>query len=312
MLSIFRIFQTGFLLAAIFNLSSVACTTVPQSTNQNSNHTKISEESSDYPTEIIDVHVHPHFTGEREETSKIPITREQFIKEMKEARVIGGVALEGRDGKGYDSDLNSLNIIRCAGVAKSVDVARIEKGLKSGYYKCLKIYLGYVHQYAYDKQYEPAYQLAEKYSVPVIFHTGDTYSTVAKLKYADPLTIDEVAVDHPKINFVIAHCGNPWIQSAAEVAYKNPNVFLDGSAFLIGDLTKKSPESIQKSMIEPLSWIFSFIEDESKLMFATDWPLVNIKSYVQAFKQAIPKKHWQAVFHDNAVRVFKLDKSKKP
>jgi predicted TIM-barrel fold metal-dependent hydrolase len=51
-------------------------------------------------------------------------------------------------------------------------------------------------EYKGHKFYEPAYQLAQKYDVPVIFHTGDTYSVKAKLKYADPLTIDEVAVDH--------------------------------------------------------------------------------------------------------------------
>jgi hypothetical protein len=55
------------------------------------------------------------------------------------------------------------------------------------------------------------------------------------VKFSHPLTIDEVAVDHPDITFVIAHAGNPWIESAAEVAYKNPNVYLDGSAFVIGD-----------------------------------------------------------------------------
>ena len=41
-------------------------------------------------------------------------------------------------------------------------------------------------------------------------------------------------------------------------------------------------------------------------MFGTDWPLGSIKHYVQAYKRAIPKEHWKAVFHNNAVRVFKL------
>jgi hypothetical protein len=264
--------------------------------------------SSDEVFDIIDAHVHPRFTGKPERNSGIPVTREEFVREMKEAHVTGAVALEGEDGKGYDTDLESLNVIRCAGVAKTVDVARIEKGLKSGYYRCLKVYLGYVHQYAYDKHYEPAYKLAEKYDVPVVFHTGDTYSTVAKLKYSDPLTLDEVAVDHPKMTIVIAHCGNPWIESAAEVAYKNPNVYLDGSAFLIGDFSKKPADTIQRTMIQPVSWVFEYVEDPTKLMYGTDWPLVGMKDYVDVFKRAIPKEHWRAVFHDNAVRIFKLDK----
>ena len=196
--------------------------------------------------------------------------------------------------------------MHCVGTREKINVAEIEAGLKSGKYGCIKIYLGYVHQWAYSPNYEPAYKLAEKYKVPVVFHTGDTYSTKAKLKYADPLTIDEVAVDHPHVIFVIAHCGNPWIESAAEVAYKNPNVYLDGSAFMIGDLSKMTKEKLDETVVKPLHWIFTFVEDPTKLMFGTDWPLVNIAQYVAVFKQAIPKEHWKAVFHDNAVRVFKL------
>lgn len=138
----------------------------------------------------------------------------------------------------------------------------------------------------------------------MVFHTGDTYSTKAKLKYADPLTIDEVAVDHPNVKFVIAHCGNPWIESAAEVAYKNPNVYLDGSAFLVGNLEKTSQDKMDEFEVKPLRWIFGYMEDPTKLMYGSDWPLVDMASYIKAFKRAIPKEHWRAVFHDNAANVF--------
>ncbi len=46
-----------------------------------------------------------------------------------------------------------------------------------------------------------------KYSIPIIFHTGDTYSRKAKLKYAHPLGVDEVVVDYPEVNFVLAPSG---------------------------------------------------------------------------------------------------------
>lgn len=253
--------------------------------------------------EIIDAHTHTDFTGKPERTSGIPVTEVEYLREMKDAGVVGAVAHTQQDGSGY-ADLRSHNVISCGGVGARVDVARIEAGLKSGTYGCIKIYLGYVHQWAYDKGYEPAYALAEKYDVPVVFHTGDTYSTTGKLKYSDPLTIDEVAVDHPKVTFVIAHAGNPWIESAAEVAYKNPNVYLDGSAFLIGDLRKEPKEKVDQYVVRPIAWIFGYMEDPKKLMFGTDWPLTGMKPYVDAFKRAIPPEHWKAVFHDNAARVF--------
>ena len=98
------------------------------------------------------------------------------------------------------------------------------------------------------------------------------------------------------------------IESAAEVAYKNPNVYLDGSALLIGDLDRLPGETVDQYVVKPLSWIFGYLQDPSKLMFGTDWPLTDVASYVSAFKRAIPKEHWNAVFHDNAARVFKFKK----
>jgi hypothetical protein len=240
--------------------------------------------------QIIDAHTHTHFTHKPERTSGIPETLESYLHDLKEAGVTGAVVHDREDGSGY-VELRDKNIIHCAGAGNEVNVKRIEAGLKSGKYSCIKIYLGYVHQWAYSKHYEPVYQLAEKYNVPVVFHTGDTYSMDGKLKYSDPLTIDEVAVDHRKVNFVIAHCGNPWIESAAEVAYKNSNVYLDGSALLIGDLTKTPREKVDEYVVKPIAWIFGYLEDPTKLMFGTDWPLTNIPSYVAAFKRAIPRSH---------------------
>ena len=148
--------------------------------------------------------------------------------------------------------------------------------------------------------------MAKEFDVAVVFHTGDTFDKKGKLKYADPLTIDEVAVDHPDVRFVIAHCGNPWIESAAEVAYKNDNVYLECSALLLGNLDELPKEQVDTYVVRPISWIFGYVEKPTKLMFGTDWPLTNVKSYVNAYKRAIPPEHWKAVFHDNAVRVFKF------
>jgi predicted TIM-barrel fold metal-dependent hydrolase len=254
---------------------------------------------------IIDVHTHTSFTGGNDPNTFRPQTMEQYFKEWREAGIVGAVAHTTQDGKNF-YNLASRNVIYCGGVGDRIDLNRIENALKAGVFRCIKIYLGYTHRYAYDRRYEPVYALAQKYDVPVVFHTGDTYSKVAKLKFADPLTIDEVAVDHPKVKFVIAHCGNPWIESAAEVAYKNPNVYLECSAMLTGDLDQAPPEKVEAYVIKPIAWIFGYVEDPKKLMFGTDWPLVSMKPYVEAYKRAIPKEHWKAVFHDNAVRVFKL------
>ena len=256
---------------------------------------------------IIDVHTHTSFTGAVEPATGAPRTREQYFKEWREAGIVGAIAHTSADGSNFH-DLKSNNVVYCGGVGDRIDLKRIEGGLKSGQYRCIKIFLGYTHRFAYDRLYEPVYGLAQKYDVPVVFHTGDTSSVKAKLKFADPLTIDEVAVDHPKVNFVIAHCGNPWIESAAEVAYKNPNVYIECSALLTGNLDQQPKEKVDTYVVRPIAWVFGYLEDPKKMMFGTDWPLVSMKPYVEAYKRAIPKEHWQAVFHDNAVRVFRLQR----
>lgn len=255
---------------------------------------------------IIDAHIHTHFSGKPERTSGIPDSREQLLKEMKANRVVGAIAHLDSKAENFDPKLLDQGVAFCLGLPANPDLKFVEAFLKSKKGRCLKVYLGYVHQFANHPNYRKAYHLAQKYNVPVVFHTGDTYSINGKLKYADPLTIDEVAVDFRKVNFVIAHVGNPWIQSAAEVAYKNPNVYVDGSALLIGDLTKAPGPKVDELLIKPISWTFTYLEDPSKLMYGTDWPLTDMASYLAAFKRAIPREHWRAVFHDNAARVFHL------
>jgi predicted TIM-barrel fold metal-dependent hydrolase len=260
---------------------------------------------------IIDAHTHTHFTGEPEQTSGIPDTKEEYIREMRAAGVVGAVSHTSQGGAGYFPELKEQGVVFCYGVRDKLDAADLEQALKSKKYGCVKIYLGYAHHFAYEPLYRPAYKLAEKYNVPVVFHTGDTYSTKAKIKYSDPMAIDEVAVDFPKTTFVIAHLGNPWINTATEVAYKNPNVYVEASAIMIGDLSKMTPQAFETQLVAPIRWAFQYMENPDKMMFGTDWPLTGMKDYIAAYKQAIPQKYWCKVFFENAVKVFHMDELKK-
>jgi|OpeIllAssembly_1097287.scaffolds.fasta_scaffold31020_2 hypothetical protein len=259
----------------------------------------------DSQLKIIDAHTHCVFNNTREKTSNIMQSKEEYLKEMTDHNVVGAVAHTGYLGDFYE-DLKERNVIFCYGVGDEINEKEIDEALKSGKYGCVKIYLGYIHRYAFDDAYKRIFKIAETYDVPVVFHTGDTYSAKAKLKYADPMSIDEVAVDHPKVRFVIAHCGNPWIHTAAEVAYKNANVYLDLSGIIVGDLDQNSRENVDNYLVKPIGWIFNYVGSPSKILYGSDWPLVNMGQYIQAIKKAIPEEHWKAVFHDNAVNVFKL------
>jgi predicted TIM-barrel fold metal-dependent hydrolase len=141
----------------------------------------------------------------------------------------------------------------------------------------------------------------------VIFHTGDTWSYKAKVKFAHPMGIDEVAVDHPDVRFVMAHLGNPWLLDAAEVISKNDNVWGDLSGFNVGDekglneLLRMQPpppflSDIQKSLWAAQRW--------DRLIYGSDWPLTPMPVYRAFVEAVVPREHQQKVFRENAEQLF--------
>lgn len=180
----------------------------------------------------------------------------------------------------------------------------------------LKCYLGYLHFGPDHPNYAPYYLLARKYRLPVIFHTGDNWSTTAKLKYAHPLLVDEAAVEYPDISFVMAHFGNPWTLDAAAVIYKNDNVWADlsglfvGDAETIADLTKQvgEPREGSEYLFTTLQHGMSYADRPDRLLYGSDWPLAPMKSYRELIAALVPREHHEAVFRTNAETLFQLRK----
>jgi predicted TIM-barrel fold metal-dependent hydrolase len=177
-----------------------------------------------------------------------------------------------------------------------------------------KAYLGYLHFGPEDPGYVPYYKLAAKYDIPVIVHTGDNWSTKAKVKYAHPLRMDEVAVDHPDVRFVLAHFGNPWFSDAAEVLFKNPNVWADLSGLVVATDEQiqavlqagKLPAAVPGLMVSQLRDAIDYVGDPKKFLYGSDWPLAPMGAYRQLIQLFFPKNHHADVFHANAERVFKI------
>ncbi len=188
-------------------------------------------------------------------------------------------------------------------------VRRVEAEMKAGKVVALKAYLGYLHFDPAHPNYRPYYELAARYKLPVIFHTGDTYSPYAKLKHAHPLNVDEVAVDHPDARFVLAHAGNPWTLDAAAVVYKNLNVWCDLSGLCVGDGTCFMDDE-QKDMMSDVSArvrrAFRYAERPTRFLFGTDWPLIPIAPYRQFVASLIPPQWHAEVFSENAHNLFRL------
>jgi hypothetical protein len=184
---------------------------------------------------------------------------------------------------------------------------RAEAQIRAGRVIALKGYLGYVHHFPSDPGYFPYYELAANYKLPVFFHTGDTYSPFAKLKYAHPLTVDEAAVDFPKVNFVLCHVGNPWAIDAAEVVYKNMNVWADLSGFVVGpddDFTDDARADCRREAQDRIRQAIRYAERPNRFVYGSDWPLAPMPAYAQFVRETIPEEFHDMVFDANARKLF--------
>ncbi len=170
----------------------------------------------------------------------------------------------------------------------------------------IKVYIGYASIYADDPCLLPYYRLAEKYHKPVAFHTGMTAGSMGFLQYAHPLTIDSVAAQFPDVQFVLCHFGNPFLSEAAAVMEKNANVAADLSGMLDGVTDLDRYFEKQKGYIGLLRTWISYVDDDSRFMFGTDFPAVNIPNYIEFIQRLIDRDSWEKVFFDNADRIYQL------
>ena len=171
----------------------------------------------------------------------------------------------------------------------------------------IKVYPGYEHIYPSDERCFPIYALCQRLGVPIMFHTGDTLTTEgdARVKFAHPLHIDDVAVQFPTLNIIICHLGNPWTIDCAEVLYKNKNVYADISGLIFGGSLQSPYGLLVKKRVQELL-IYSEAGAE-KLLYGTDWPLASMKTYLTFVKGlGIGKKQMDRMMYKNAIELFQL------
>ena len=108
------------------------------------------------------------------------------------------------------------------------------------------------------KELEVIYRVAEANGIPVMVHTGTSIFPGARNKFGDPMYVDDVAVDFPKLKILLAHGGRPlWMDTAFFLVRRHPNVFLDISGI--------PPKSL-------LEYFPRLEEIAAKTLFGTDWP----------------------------------------
>ncbi len=202
-------------------------------------------------------------------------------------------------------DHENLHVV--AGISfnnyKERDLRELADYLKDGLVKGLKLYPGYEPFYPHDSRCKVLYDLALEFDVPVMIHTGDTYSPQGKLRYAHPLHVDDVAVDNPQLRLLICHVGNPWIRDCMEVVYKNKNVVADISGLVLGDFTSR----FETYMVGQLREMILYAGEPRYLLYGTDWPICRMRTYLKFVRELkLPPEQEEDLLWRNANRFFKL------
>ena len=270
---------------------------------------------------IIDAHLHLFPTDEDwAEQSAQRVGHHNSIDHLRQeyARLgmVHGVVMGNRSLEVSYHDYPGDLFHYCVGLDRSLlqngkdpvpDLAeRVEEHLKRESCCGIKLYPGYNKIWLTDPMYGPIYELAQRYDKPVAVHMGLTAHPRAHLKYCHPFALDEAAADNPKTRFVMCHFGNPFLDCAAAVVEKNPNVSADLSGILDGrvDLDAYFREySGYAGLLE--TWLKA-INSWDRLMYGTDWPIVNLGEYIEFIKRLVPEEHWEKVFFHNANRIYGL------
>ncbi len=120
-----------------------------------------------------------------------------------------------------------------------MDVKEIEKSLEKQYSEGIAgIKLHPVHQYFKPNDYreeergvktlESIYEFASDHSIPVLFHTGTSVLLGARSKFGNPLFLEDVAIDFPKLQIIMSHGGRPfWMKEAFFILRRFSNLWLD-------------------------------------------------------------------------------------
>lgn len=134
----------------------------------------------------------------------------------------------------------------------------LEKLVKDFGFRGFKAYPVYQHHYMNDIRMYPLYAKAQELGVPMLVHTGSSVFKGARIKYGDPLHLDDVAIDFPNLTIMMAHSGRPfWYEQAFWLARQHKNVYMELSGLPGKKLLEYFPELERNA---------------DKIVYGSDWP----------------------------------------
>jgi hypothetical protein len=147
----------------------------------------------------------------------------------------------------------------------------------------------------------PLYEAIAEAKLPALFHTGQTGVGAGtpggggiRLKYSNPMLLDDVAADFPDMPIILAHPSFPWQEEALSVATHKPQVYIDLSGW--------SPKYFPPILVQYANTLL-----KDKILFGSDYPVMSPERWMADFdKLPIKPEVRPLILKENAARLLKL------
>jgi predicted TIM-barrel fold metal-dependent hydrolase len=153
-----------------------------------------------------------------------------------------------------------------------------------------------------DPMAYPLYEVIAEAKLPALFHTGQTGVGAGtpggggiRLKYSNPMLLDDVAADFPDMPIVLAHPSFPWQEEALSVATHKPQVYIDLSGW--------SPKYFPPILIQYANTLL-----KDKILFGSDYPVMTPERWMDDFsKLNIKPEVRPLILKQNAARLLRVE-----
>jgi predicted TIM-barrel fold metal-dependent hydrolase len=152
-----------------------------------------------------------------------------------------------------------------------------------------------------DRMAYKLYEVIAEAKLPAIFHSGHSGIGTGmpgggglRLKFSNPIHLDDVAADFPDMTVIIAHPSWPWQDEALSVCLHKPNVYIDLSGW--------SPKYFPEQLVR-----YANTQLKHKMLFGSDFPLITPERWMKDFDEAGFKPEVKPlILKDNAIRALRL------
>ena len=180
-------------------------------------------------------------------------------------------------------------------------VAEARRLVATGAVRGLKLHPPLQQFFPNDRLAYPVYEVFAEARLPVLFHTGHSGIGTGmrggggvRLKYGDPMHVDDVAVDFPDMPIILAHPSFPWQDEAISVCMHKAQVYIDLSGW--------SPKYLSPTLVQYANTLL-----KHKVLFGSDYPWITPDRWLADFdKIDIRDEVRPLVLKANAARLFGL------